>query len=68
MVAQLVEDALTDAVLTRLDSPRLAELLAGKVSVDADVAALSQFCRLNSTPHDWMSWPRCTRVGPEDFR
>lgn len=44
MVAQPVEDHLTPL----LDSPRLAEVvLAGKVSVDADVAALSQFCRLN---------------------
>jgi site-specific DNA recombinase len=41
VIAQPVEDLLTDAVLTRLDSPQLAEVLAGKVSVDADVAALS---------------------------
>ncbi|MBX9642146.1 MAG: recombinase family protein, partial [Mycobacteriaceae bacterium] len=32
---------LSDAVLTRLDSPALADALAGKSSVDADVAALS---------------------------
>ncbi|GAB4701171.1 hypothetical protein MOKP118_46990 [Mycobacterium avium subsp. hominissuis] len=41
VVAQPVEDLLTDAVLTRLDSPALADALAGKASVDADVAALS---------------------------
>ena len=41
VVAQPVEDLLADAVLTRLDSPHLAEVLAGKVSVDADVAVLS---------------------------
>jgi hypothetical protein len=36
-----VEGLLTYAVLTRLDSPHLAEALAGEVGVDADVAALS---------------------------
>ena len=41
VVAQPVEELLTDAVLTRLDSPHLAEVLAGRTSVDADVAALS---------------------------
>jgi site-specific DNA recombinase len=41
VVAQPVEDLLTDAVLTRLDSPQLADVLAGKASVDHDVAALS---------------------------
>jgi DNA invertase Pin-like site-specific DNA recombinase len=41
VVAQPVEELLTDAVLTRLDSPQLAEALAGKASVDADVAALA---------------------------
>lgn len=41
VVAQPVEGLLTDAVLTRLDSPQLADALAGKASVDADVAALS---------------------------
>lgn len=41
MVAQPVEDLLTDSVLTRLDSPQLAEALAGKSCVDADVAALA---------------------------
>lgn len=41
VVAPPVEELLTDAVLTRLDSPQLAEALAGKSSVDADVAALA---------------------------
>ena len=41
VVASPVEELLTDAVLTRLDSPQLAEALAGKSSVDADVAALA---------------------------
>lgn len=41
VVAAPVEDLLTDAVLTRLDSSHLADVLAGKASVDADVAALS---------------------------
>lgn len=41
VVALPVEELLTDAVLTRLDSPQLAEALAGKASVDADVAALA---------------------------
>lgn len=41
VVAQPVEELLSDAVLTRLDSPALADALAGKSSVDADVAALS---------------------------
>ncbi|WP_264916271.1 recombinase family protein [Mycobacterium kiyosense] len=41
VVARPVEELLTDAVLTRLDSPQLADALAGKASVDADVAALS---------------------------
>lgn len=41
VVALPVEELLTDAVLTRLDSPHLANVLAGKASVDADVAALS---------------------------
>lgn len=41
VVAQPVEELLTDAVLTRLDSPALADALAGRASVDADVAALS---------------------------
>lgn len=41
VVAQPVEDLLTDAVLTRLDSPALADALVGKSSVDANVAELS---------------------------
>lgn len=41
MVAQPVEELLTDAVLTRLDSPQLADALNGKARVDADVAALA---------------------------
>lgn len=41
VVARPVEELLTDAVLTRLDSPQLAEALAGKSSVDADVATLA---------------------------
>ncbi|GFP51819.1 serine recombinase [Mycobacterium kansasii] len=41
VVALPVEELLTDAVLIRLDSPHLADVLAGKASVDADVAALS---------------------------
>lgn len=41
VVALPVEELLTDAVLTRLDSPQLAESLDGKASVDADVAALA---------------------------
>lgn len=41
VVALPVEELLTDAVLTRLDSPQLAEALDGKARVDADVAALA---------------------------
>jgi hypothetical protein len=41
VVALPVEELLTDAVLTRLDSPQLAGALAGRSSVDADVAALA---------------------------
>ena len=41
VVALPVEELLTDAVLTRLDSPQLAEALDGKASVEADVAALA---------------------------
>jgi hypothetical protein len=41
VVATPVEQLLTDAVLTRLDSPHLAEALAGKSSPDRDVAALA---------------------------
>ena len=41
VVAEPVEQLLTDAVLARLDSPHLAQVLAGKSSPDADVAALA---------------------------
>jgi site-specific DNA recombinase len=41
VVAEPVEQLLTDAVLTRLDSPQLAKVLAGKSSPDRDVAALA---------------------------
>lgn len=41
VVAQPVEELLADAVLTRLDSPQLADVLDGKASVDHDVGALS---------------------------
>jgi len=41
VVAEPVEALLTGAVLARLDSPHLAEALAGKSSPDADVAALA---------------------------
>jgi site-specific DNA recombinase len=41
VVADPVERLLTDAVLTRLDAPHLADALAGKSSVDADVAVLA---------------------------
>jgi site-specific DNA recombinase len=41
VVAEPVEALLTKAVLTRLDSPHLAEVLAGKSSPDHDVAALA---------------------------
>jgi hypothetical protein len=41
VVAEPVEDLLTEAVLARLDSPALADALAGKASTDATVAALS---------------------------
>ena len=41
VVAEPVEQLLTDAVLTRLDSPHLAKVLAGKSRPDRDVAALA---------------------------
>jgi site-specific DNA recombinase len=41
VVAEPVEQLLTDAVLTRLDSPHLAEALAGKSSTDHDVVVLA---------------------------
>ncbi len=41
VVAAPVEELLTEAVLARLDSPQLADVLAGKATADADVAALA---------------------------
>jgi site-specific DNA recombinase len=41
VVVEPVEALLTDAVLTRLDSPHLVKALAGKSSTDRDVAALA---------------------------
>ncbi|WP_343709229.1 recombinase family protein [Mycobacterium sp.] len=41
VVAEPVEQLLTDAVLARLDSPHLAKVLGGTSSPDADVAALA---------------------------
>ena len=41
VVAAPVEELLAEAVLARLDSPQLADVLAGKASVDADVTALA---------------------------
>jgi hypothetical protein len=41
VVAAPVEELLAEAVLTRLDSPQLADVLAGKASADQDVAALA---------------------------
>ena len=41
VVAEPVEQLLTDAVLTRLDSPHLAKVLAGKSSPNRDLAALA---------------------------
>ena len=41
VVAHPVEQLLTDAALSRLDSPQLADALTGKSSVDADVAVLA---------------------------
>ncbi|MBS4729881.1 recombinase family protein [Mycobacterium sp. SM1] len=41
VVAEPVEQLLTEAVLARLDSPHLAKVLAGKSHADRDVAALA---------------------------
>lgn len=41
VVAAPVEELLAEAVLARLDSPQLADVLAGKATADADVAALA---------------------------
>jgi hypothetical protein len=50
VVAEPVEQLLTDAVLTRLDSPHLAEVLAGKSSTDHDVAALAAAVEADQAP------------------
>ena len=42
MVAEPVEELLVDAVLARLDSPALADALAGKARGDATATALSE--------------------------
>lgn len=52
VVALPVEELLTDAVLTRLDSPHLADALAGKSSVDADVAVLATQLDIDTTRLD----------------
>ncbi|MBL3749881.1 recombinase family protein [Mycobacterium sp. M1] len=41
VVAAPVEELLAEAVLARLDSPQLADVLAGKATADADVSALA---------------------------
>ncbi|WP_210419976.1 recombinase family protein [Mycobacterium helveticum] len=41
VVAAPVEELLTEAVLARLDSPQLADVLAGKATANADVAGLA---------------------------
>ncbi|GLD42913.1 serine recombinase [Mycobacterium kiyosense] len=41
VVAAPVEELLAEAVMARLDSPQLADALAGKTTADADVAALA---------------------------
>lgn len=45
VVAEPVEQLVTDAVLARLDSPHLADALAGRTSPDHDVADLSRPAR-----------------------
>ncbi len=42
VVAAPVEELITEAVLTRLDSPELAAALAGRVNADAELAALGE--------------------------
>lgn len=42
VVAAPVEDLITEAVLTRLDSPQLADALAGKLNQDAELAAVAE--------------------------
>jgi site-specific DNA recombinase len=41
VVAAPVEELLTDAVLTRLDTPALADALAGRVAADTELAAVA---------------------------
>jgi DNA invertase Pin-like site-specific DNA recombinase len=52
VVAEPVEALLTDAVLTRLDSPHLVKVLAGKSSPDRDVAALAAVVEADQTRLD----------------
>jgi site-specific DNA recombinase len=52
VVAEPVEQLLIDAVLTRLDSPHLADVLTGKVSTDRDVAALAAVVEADQTRLD----------------
>jgi DNA invertase Pin-like site-specific DNA recombinase len=42
VVAQPVEDLLTDAVFVRLDSPELAQAWTGRINADADLAELNR--------------------------
>lgn len=41
IVAEPLEELITDAVLARLDSPALADIVAGKVAANPDASALS---------------------------
>jgi len=52
VVAEPVEQLLTDAVLTRLDSPHLAEALDGRSNADRDVAALAAAVEADQTRLD----------------
>jgi hypothetical protein len=52
VVAQPVEDLLTEAVLTRLDSPQLADVLAGKASPDQVFAKGTFPAGLEAKPND----------------
>jgi site-specific DNA recombinase len=52
VVAEPVEAALTEAVLTRLDSPHLAKALTGKSSPNHDVAALAAVVEADQTRLD----------------
>lgn len=42
IVAEPVEDLITDAVLYRLDTPELADALSGRAQADAETAALAE--------------------------